>query len=194
MSKLITEKDALIATFPYSLSRDTDKLKLAVTVADGLVEMSVQLEYAMIFSRVDELPEEILDILAVDLNIQWYDNEADIERKRSTIKECMHINKYKGTKYAIEKALKSVYDDVRVIEWNEYGGEPYHFKIIIYDSSNDREKRDRVLDKVKYYKNLRSVLEETIFETGINTDIAVLAAFKTCGIHKRIGCEVKNYG
>nr|DAW26131.1 MAG TPA: tail protein [Caudoviricetes sp.] len=194
MSKLITEKDALIATFPYSLSRDTDKLKLAVTVADGLVEMSVQLEYAMIFSRVDELPEEILDILAVDLNIQWYDNEADIECKRSTIKECMHINKYKGTKYAIEKALKSVYDDVRVIEWNEYGGEPYHFKIIIYDSSNDREKRDRVLDKVKYYKNLRSVLEETIFETGINTDIAVLAAFKTCGIHKRIGCEVKNYG
>ena len=194
MSKLITEKDALIATFPYSLSRDTDKLKLAVTVADGLVEMSVQLEYAMIFSRVDELPEEILDILAVDLNIQWYDNEADIECKRSTIKECMHINKYKGTKYAIEKALKSVYDDVRVIEWNEYGGEPCHFKIIIYDSSNDREKRDRVLDKVKYYKNLRSVLEETIFETGINTDIAVLAAFKTCGIHKRIGCEVKNYG
>ena len=194
MSKLITEKDALIATFPYSLSRDTDKLKLAVTVADGLVEMSVQLEYAMIFSRVDELPEEILDILAVDLNIQWYDNEADIECKRSTIKECMHINKYKGTKYAIEKALKSVFDDVRVIEWNEYGGEPYHFKIIIYDSSNDREKRDRVLDKVKYYKNLRSVLEETIFETGINTDIAVLAAFKTCGIHKRIGCEVKNYG
>ena len=194
MSKLITEKDALIATFPYSLSRDTDKLKLAVTVADGLVEMSVQLEYAMIFSRVDELPEEILDILAVDLNIQWYDNEADIECKRSTIKECMHINKYKGTKYAIEKALKSVYDDVRVIEWNEYGGEPYHYKIIIYDSSNDREKRDRVLDKVKYYKNLRSVLEETIFETGINTDIAVLAAFKTCGIHKRIGCEVKNYG
>ena len=87
MSKLITEKDALIATFPYSLSRDTDKLKLAVTVADGLVEMSVQLEYAMIFSRVDELPEEILDILAVDLNIQWYDNEADIECKRSTIKE-----------------------------------------------------------------------------------------------------------
>ena len=194
MSKLITEKDALIATFPYSLSRDTDKLKLAVTVADGLVEMSVQLEYAMIFSRVDELPEEILDILAVDLNIQWYDNEADIECKRSTIKECMHINKYKGTKYAIEKALKSVYDDVRVIERNEYGGEPYHFKIIIYDSSNDREKRDRVLDKVKYYKNLRSVLEETIFETGKNTDIAVLAAFKTCGIHKRIGCEVKNYG
>lgn len=194
MSKLITEKDAFIATFPYSLSRDTDKLNLAVTVADGLVEMSVQLEYAMIFSRVDELPEEILDILAVDLNIQWYDNEADIECKRSTIKECMHINKYKGTKYAIEKALKSVYDDVRVIEWNEYGGEPYHFKIIIYDSSNDREKRDRVLDKVKYYKNLRSVLEETIFETGINTDIAVSAAFKTCGIHKRIGCEVKNYG
>lgn len=51
MSKLITEKDALIATFPYSLSRDTDKLKLAVTVADGLVEMSVQLEYAMIFQE-----------------------------------------------------------------------------------------------------------------------------------------------
>lgn len=194
MSKLITEKDALLAAFPYSLVRDTDKAKLADAVADGLVEETALLEYAMIFPRVDELPEEVLDILAADLNIQWYDSESDIECKRSTIKECMHINKYKGTKYAIEKALKSVYEDVRVVEWNEYGGEPYHFKIIIYDSSNDREKRDRVLDKVKYYKNLRSVLEETIFEIGINSDIAISAAFRPCGMYKRIRCEVKNYG
>lgn len=194
MSKLITEKDALLSAFPYSLSRDEDKGKLADTVAGKLVKTVAQSEYAAIFPRVDELPEDVLDILAVDFKIQWYEKNSSIESKRQAIKECLLIHRYKGTKYAVEAALRSIYKDVKVYEWFEYGGKPYHFKIIIYDSSNDQEKRDRVLAKVQYYKNLRSVLEETIFEVGVNTDIAVKAAFTPCGIYKKINCEVKNYG
>ena len=47
-------------------------------------------------------------------------------------------------------------------EWFEYNGEPYHFKLLIdstYDGVNP-EKHQRVLDRVEYYKNLRSVLDE----------------------------------
>ncbi len=194
MSKLITEKDALLAAFPYSLMRDTDKVKLADAVASELIKTVAQSEYAAVFPRVDELPEDVLDILAVDFKIQWYENNSSIESKRQAIKECLLIHRYKGTKYAVEAALRSIYKDVKVYEWFEYGGKPYHFKIIIYDSSNDQEKRARVLAKVQYYKNLRSVLEETIFEVGISSDISMKTAFKPCGIYKKIRCEVKNYG
>lgn len=194
MSKSLTEKDALLAAFPYSLTRDTDKVKLADAVAGELIKAIAQSEYAAIFPRIDELPEEVLDILAADLKIQWYEVDAPVWNKRQAVKECMLVHKYKGTKYAVEMALKSVYNDVKVVEWFEYGGEPYHFKVIIYDSSNDREKLARVLSKVQYYKNLRSVLEETIFEIGISTDIAVKSAFVPCGLYKKIKCEVKNYG
>lgn len=163
-------------------------------IADQLAKNRELTDKALIYPAIDKLDEPVLDALAYDLNVPWYDYEGDLESKRATIRECLQIHQYKGTKYAVETALRTVYEEVRVSEWFEYGGEPYRFKVIIYDSSNDREKRARILAKVQYYKNLRSVLEETVFEIGISTDIAVSAAFKTCGIHKRIGCEVKNYG
>ena len=194
MSKMISDKESLIAALPYSLVRDDGKEKLAGVIAEGLADTVSQLECAAIFSSVDKLTEKVLDILAVDLKIQWYESDSSLENKRKTVKECIRIHKYKGTKYAVEAALRSVYDEVKVVEWNEYGGEPYHFKVIIYDSSNDQEKRKRVLAKVQYYKNLRSILEETVYEIGISTDISMRAAFRPCGMHKRIYCEVKSYG
>lgn len=194
MSRLVTEKDAILAAFPYSLTRDDDKEKLADAIAEELIRTIAQSEYAAVFPRVDELPEQVLDALAYDLNVEWYDYEGTLSEKRRTIRECMQVHRYKGTKYAVETALRSVYEEVRVTEWFEYGGEPYHFKVIIYDSSNDKNKRDRIIAKVQYYKNLRSVLEETIFEIGISADIGVSAAVKPCGIYKKIKCEVMNYG
>ncbi len=193
MSKLITDKEALLEAFPFSLSRDVYKEKLADDIAGELTNTIAQSESATIFPRIDEMPEEVLDILAADLKIQWYETDAPISNKRQAVKECMLVHKYKGTKYAVETALRSIYDRVKVKEWNEYGGEPFHFKVVIYDSSNDKEKRERVLQKVQYYKNIRSVLEETIYEIGISSDINISAAIRQCGRRKKIYCEVKNY-
>ena len=62
MSKTLAKKDALLAAFPYSLTRDTDKVKLADAVAGELIKTVAQSEYAAIFPRID-------DILAADFKI-----------------------------------------------------------------------------------------------------------------------------
>ena len=45
-----------------------------------------------------------------------------------------------------------------VLEWWEYGGEPYHFRldINITNDSINSEKQRRVLERLNYYKSLRS--------------------------------------
>lgn len=187
-------KGDILRLLPPVLKKDDGFAALGKIIAEQLAKNRELTDKELIYPAIDKLDEPVLDALAYDFNVPWYDYEGGLESKRSTIRECLQIHQYKGTKYAVETALRSVYEEVRVSEWFEYGGEPYRFKVVIYDSSNDQEKRDRVLAKVKYYKNLRSVLEETIYEIGINTDIAVMAAFRPCGIHKKIYCEVKNYG
>lgn len=184
----------IFRSLPPVLKRDRGFAALGKIIADQLAKNRELTDRTLIYPAIPTLSEEILDALAYDLNVSWYDYEGTLEEKRKTIQECIQIHRYKGTKYAVESALKSVYESVRVAEWFEYGGEPYHFKVIIYDSTNDQEKRARVLAKVQYYKNLRSVLEETIYEIGISTDISVNAAIRPCGIYKKIKCEVKNYG
>lgn len=193
MSGEISKQD-ILRTLPPVLKKDKCFAALGEVIAEQLVKNRELSDRTIIYPAIDKLSEDVLDALAYDLNVSWYDYEGSLSEKRKTIQECMQVHQYKGTKYAVETALRSVYETVRVTEWFEYGGEPYHFKVIIYDSSNDKEKRARVLAKVQYYKNLRSVLEETIFEIGITSDIDVKAAFCPGGLYKKIYCEVKNYG
>lgn len=189
----MTERD-IFRALPPVLKKDEGFAALGKIIAEQLAKNRTLTEKTLIYPAIGALDESVLDALAYDLNVPWYDYEGTLESKRSTIRECMQIHQYKGTKYAVETALRSVYEEVRVREWFEYGGKPYHFKVVIFDSSSDEDKRKRVLAKIQYYKNLRSVLEETIYEISVSADIAVKTVFRPCGLMKRIKCEVKNYG
>ncbi len=186
--------ESLYKQYPPVLKRDDRFATIGEILAEELAKNREYCDALMIYTAIDKLPEEVLDALAYDFNVEWYDYEGTLDEKRKTIKECISIHRYKGTKYAVETALKSVYDTVKVQEWFEYGGEPYHFKVVIYDHTNDTEKRQRVLAKVHYYKNLRSHLEETIYVVGITTDISMKVGMAVGGKYKRIYTEVKNYG
>lgn len=194
MSEYVTDGKSILAAFPYTLARDDDKRKLAESISDSIAQLMTDTDKAAIFTRIDDLDEPLLDILAADLKVDWYDYEGTIEEKRKTIRECIDVHRYKGTKYAVETALKGVYENVMVSEWFEYGGEPYHFKVTIYDSTNDVEKRSRILDKIKCYKNLRSVLDDVVFMIGSSAEMPLKVGIKVGAIYKRIGSEVKMYG
>lgn len=194
MSKLVTDSMALLEGFPPSLAKGEDKEKMAESTAPLLAQVVSETDKASIFTQIDTLPEWLLDILAADFNVDWYDYEGNIEEKRKTIRECMSIHRYKGTKYAVETALKSVYSKVEVNEWFEYGGEPFHFSVTINDSTNDRDKRTRILEKIQYYKNLRSVLDNVIFKVAIEAKADLRVGFKCGNSYKRIGGNVKSYG
>lgn len=129
--------------------------------------MAIDNGRAVIYKNIDTLPEAAVDLLAYDLHIDWYDSSYSDDEKRQIVKDCIKVHKFCGTKYAVETALKSIYPESEVVEWFEYGGNPYHFKVVIYDSTNDAEKRSKVMSKVKYYKNVRSVLDEVVYRVPI---------------------------
>ena len=173
---------------PEPLKNDASIFALGKTIANELQENIRLARLALIYPRIDELDEHTLDILAYDLNVEWYDYEGELSEKRATIRECMKIHKFKGTKAAILMALKTVYNDVEVLEWFEYGGEPYHFKIQIKHDHSGYAKLTRLLQKVRYYKNLRSTLEETIFEVDMTPPpIDIFVGAFICGTERGDG-------
>lgn len=187
-------KDDILRLLPPVLKKDEGFAALGKVIAEQLAKNRELTDKALIYPAIDKLDEPVLDALAYDLNVSWYDYEGDLESKRSTIRECLQIHQYKGTKYAVRAALEGVYENVRVREWFEYGGEPYHFKVIIYDSGGDAEKRGRVLAKIKYYKNLRSVLDETQFISGIRVECPAGSSFRFAGKCRRTGCRIDTRG
>ena len=148
----------LMRTIPEYLRRDDDIVAIAESVAMQIAEMPAKLESIRIYTRIDELPEDLLDTLAYDFKIDWWDPNFTLREKRQTLKDSWEVRRTLGTKAAVEKAISAVYSKTFITEWFQYGGEPYHF-ILHIDSTYeniDPAKHKRVLERLEYYKNLRS--------------------------------------
>lgn len=127
---------------------------------DELIGLRLEwLDLGAIDTLADACPESLLPILAASFDVDidgLSQNEA-----RELIKNAFEIHYYSGTFYSLNKALKALYSDVRVREWFEYKGEPYHFKLELDASKNGLspqilKRSDELINK---YKNVRSVYD-----------------------------------
>lgn len=184
MSNGITA-DNLLRTLPSVLQNDASMQALASSISSVLAARPAEIDLLRIYTQIDSLPEELLDILAYDFKVDWWDANYTLDEKRKTLKDSWNVHRILGTKAAVEKAISAIYSDTQVNEWFDYGGDPYHFKLLIdatYENV-DPVKHKRVLDRVAFYKNLRSVLDEVeYFDTGGTATAYAAAAYVGCSI------------
>ena len=172
---------------PPPLKNDPNMLALARVIAEQLQITAQQIKQNIIYARIDELDEQTLDVLAYDLHVDWYDYSYPIEVKRATIKDSVKVHRKLGTKYAVETALGAVFPGTRVLEWFEYGGDPYMFKVVIGATTAgvSAERQAAVLERVQFYKNLRSHLEAISYQIEKNATVQV-AAVHSVGVRLEV--------
>lgn len=170
MSKLFNAQ-SLMYSFPEAMAKDEQQLALAQTTAEEFETLFNDNNVITLYSRIDELDEELLDILAYDFKVEWYDYTYPIEAKRQTFKDSIKVHRQLGTKFAVETALNAVYMGSKLQEWFEYGGNPFMFRITIGIAAwgVTAEQQAEVLKRVRFYKNLRSHLEKISYEIKEDT-------------------------
>ncbi|ALV24554.1 phage P2 family tail protein [Campylobacter iguaniorum] len=103
-----------------------------------------------------------------DLNRSSLADMFDIEPKSRSLEQTKELLNaplktyfLEGTSYALDTALKAYFDKSGVCSWQDYSGEPYHFKILldIKDKSVDLSSLNEIESIVEAYKNVRSVLD-----------------------------------
>lgn len=186
-SKYGPTKERLIAALPVALQNDPSVVALAETVAEALAMRPMEIDRLRIYSQIDLLDEPLLDILAHDYKVDWWDADYSLEEKRRTLKDSWRVHKVLGTKAAVETALRAIYPKAQVQEWFEYGGEPYRFKLDIdlTGELSDAARPWRVLERVNYYKSLRSHLDS--IEFTIDMGAVILYAGGSAGTVVRLG-------
>lgn len=177
MSKEIKKTD-FFATFPQALKKDKKMLVLGKIITEELNILENQVDKNIIYNNIDNLSEKWLDVLAYDLHIDWYDYNYEVEIKRKLVKESVKIHAKMGTKFAVEKAVGSVYGGAKVTEWFEYEGEPFCFKILVevLQKGITKEETEKIKEKMKFYKNERSHCENISYR------------IKSCGTIKIVSC------
>lgn len=157
-SKLGITRENLLLIVPPALTHDPAMMARAAADAEALAARLAEIDRVRIIPNIDALDETVLDILARDFKVDWYDPGYSLEEKRRTVKSSWRVHKTLGTKAAVETAIRAIYPLTTVEEWFEYGGEPYHFRlnIDITSDSGDRARQKRVLERLNFYKSLRS--------------------------------------
>jgi phage tail P2-like protein len=185
MNNTLLEVDFTRA-LPAPLRDDEKMLALGKAIAGELQENIRLARLTIIYARIDELDDELLDILARDLHVDWYDDTHPVAAKRQTIKDSVRVHKRLATKYAIETALRGAYPHTEVREWYEYDGTHHRFSIVL-DLSNAAAPanfRD-ILRAARFYKRLTAHLDDLIYRANIQK-----AIFFGANIYERRGVVI----
>jgi len=146
----------------------------------------------VIAARIENIPNPIRDIadpmkchrdllpwLAWAYSVDQWEVEWTDDIKRNVIAESIEIHRRKGTSGAIERIFDIVaLPKAELLEWFEYNGEPYFFKIAI--EHGDMTYTERVLRRmtrlITIHKNVRSWLDVITIHLDIDFHIYFGAA------------------
>ena len=158
---MISIKDiSLLDIMPENLLADKNVLNAAKAIDEQTQDIAEKIKYAILLARSDELDGKLLDLLAWQWHADFYEASMDLATKLKLVKKSIAWHRRKGTKAAVEEAVNAVFGEAHVLEWFEYGGEPYHFKIDLLDADGiTQNKYDTIIRLVETVKNTRSVLE-----------------------------------
>lgn len=178
---------------PQVLKRDESTDALAAAASQILEEHAAELRTVALYPLIDSLPEGLLDILARDFKVDWYDYAQSLEAKRNTIKTHWSVHRRLGTVGAVRTAIKAIHPQVIIQEWFDYGGDPFHFKLHVKTSDNEinPELDARLLQALNYYKPVRAILDSINYyrareiEHELYTGLALFSARRTS-----IGCDI----
>ena len=116
---------------PESIKNDPT-ISAAARALDGEIRaVNADLEKPLLYGRLDELPEPIVDHLAWQLHVDFWEPDLPIERKRDLVRQSIAWHKYKGTVWAVRQALIwAGFGDAEIKEhkqliraWIEAGGD-----------------------------------------------------------------------
>jgi phage tail P2-like protein len=156
----IYEADFL-ATLPPVLKNDTTILAIASAAAAELVGLLDEVPAPVIYARIGELPEILLDLLAYDFKVDWYDQSYDVATKRALIADNVKVHKRLGTKWAVRRVVETYFGEGALWEWFEYGGDPFHF-LIVSTTDISGETYNQFIKLLNIVKNARSVLDDVV--------------------------------
>lgn len=148
----------LVDMLPGQMATELQQRCISYALKKGIQLVVERANMTRTIAVIDSLPEQILDVLAVEMRTPYYREEMDIEIKRRIIKKTLMWHLTAGTPGAVEELVAAVFGEGEVKEWFEYGGAPYHFKIVT-NALLTEDMNEYFSEMIQIVKNIRSHIE-----------------------------------
>ncbi|UUV16928.1 phage tail protein I [Fusobacteria bacterium ZRK30] len=161
---------SILRLLPNFLQGDKEIKLLIQVIQEELDLINTREKSLFLYGDFKVLDEPILDELAYQWRVEGYEQTLSKDIKPSLVETAYIVRKTKGTRYAVEKTIKDIHGDFELLEWYQYGGDPYHFKVV-GDTAPTGEKLEELYKSINRTKNERSSLDGIIVSSqweGIN--------------------------
>lgn len=149
--RMIKLQDGELADIlPVELTRQPQVMGISYAIKQAYRALFESQQETYVYAFVDNAPDYVLDLLAIELQVRYYRQEFAIDVKRGLIKEALITDTKDGTKYAVELAIQTVFGNGTIEEWYEYSGTPNHFRVNLNVENNyNLDDLLSILDTVK---------------------------------------------
>lgn len=151
---------------PEKLAKDTDTRCLSFAIQQEHQRMLRLADRTRTLSVIDELPEKILDVLAVELRTPYYQESMDLTTKRNIIKRTLLWHTKAGTPSAVSELIEIIFGEGKTVEWFNYTEGPYTpgtFDIVT-NARMTEEIAAYFLSIIQRVKNTRSHIRRILIE------------------------------
>ena len=164
MTKL--QDASLYEILPFNIKNENIEIQaLSYAVQQSLSMLCKFSNGVRVMAVIDDMSENIIDNLAVELNLPCFHPESSLNIKRALVKDAFIWHTIAGTASAIRRYFTTISQDTDIQEWFDYGGDPYHFRIIATVPENQEVTENTLIDmaqQIVKLKNARSILDEAL--------------------------------
>lgn len=161
----------LIDLVPPNLRSDETVKAAAESIDKELMMINEHIPKLVLLYMIDHLDDEWVDELAWEYHVDFYDPTLPIEQKRELVKYAIPWHRRKGTPSAVEELIATVFGSGQVVEWFEYDGRPYRFKVVTSDPAATNERAQEFIKAINSVKNTRSWLDKVEISTSDNMNL-----------------------
>ena len=158
----------LVNLLPPFFSKNPDYIALSYALKMGVKKLLYFAKLTSVYACIDDLPVEILDYLALELNVTYYETSASLSKKRKLIKNAILTKMETGTKYAVDTLCDTIFGSADIIEWFDFtepDGNEGRFDVELRAVAGSDDLFSRFSYMIEHVKNASSHVR-TINETS----------------------------
>lgn len=165
---MIALRDAKITdALPRIIAQQPWAQALAYAINRQLAQLLDLAHGTRVSVSVDTMPNDILDALAVELRLPYYNRAYTIDVKRELIKGAIQYWATAGTVGSLAIIMQNIFGDAEIEEWFTYDGAPGNFRIVTTNPNVTGETLTRFGAIAGEVKRLSARMEEVIVDLGV---------------------------
>lgn len=153
---------------PSSLA-DEKLLAISDGIDKVLNRINNKIDKCYFYKNLENTYPEIVDEMFWEWHVDYYSEDLTLDKKIKLIRNSYVNHLRKGTPWAVENMLNDILDGYYLLEWFDYGGDPFHFKVVTENEIPSGQVLANITKAVNITKNIRSHFEGVVQSKVINS-------------------------